>query len=372
MKLGHRAALITVAIVSGTATAAAVWVFDTLPAVEHQQAVVSAAAPVLETGSLPRGTLFPSNPSNDATIHSRDAIDIEARLSFVPPHLQYDLPSPSAADDWASAVTPHGADVPAPSWSTVTNAGRTRAAPATGQANLELLQRGTLSFPAPHARLGNVSLTTRLNEIAPTASERIAAKFKAANAPWPPSEISLVAIKDEKGLEMHARQRGGAWTFIHRYPILAASGRAGPKLTRGDKQVPEGIYKIAFLNPNSRYHVSMRVDYPNSFDRRMAAKDKRRDLGGDIMIHGKKSSAGCLAMGDEAAEELFVLAASLGVGNVKLVIAPTDFRRNAIPATAAGAPAWLPRLYLDVASAMTEYKAPPPATSGGLLSLLGL
>jgi murein L,D-transpeptidase YafK len=61
--------------------------------------------------------------------------------------------------------------------------------------------------------------------------------------------------------------------LIHRYPLLAASGVAGPKLRQGDKQVPEGVYGISFLNPNSRYDVSLRVNYPNAFDRQMAAKD---------------------------------------------------------------------------------------------------
>ncbi len=83
--------------------------------------------------------------------------------------------------------------------------------------------------------------------------------FETAKAAWPPSEIGLVAIKDEKILELFARSDGGAWTLIHRYPVLAASGGPGPKLRQGDRQVPEGVYGISFLNPNSRYDVSLRV-----------------------------------------------------------------------------------------------------------------
>ena len=64
----------------------------------------------------------------------------------------------------------------------------------------------------------------------------------------------------------------------------------------------------------------------------MAAKDGRKDLGGDIMIHGKAGSAGCLAVSDETSEELFVLASNVGLPNIKLIIAPTDFRRNGLPA----------------------------------------
>jgi hypothetical protein len=203
------------------------------------------------------------------------------------------------------------------------------------------------------------TLKARLAEIAPLATPRLTAKFEAAKAAWPPSEIVFIAIKDEKALELHARSAGQPWKFIHRYKVLAASGGAGPKLRQGDRQVPEGIYGIALLNPNSAYHVSLRVNYPNAFDRQMADKEGRKELGGDIMIHGKNLSAGCLAMGDEAVEEIFVLAAQAGLANVKLIIAPTDLRQKAVPAAEPGRPEWLPKLYTEVATQMAEYKVPP-------------
>jgi hypothetical protein len=67
----------------------------------------------------------------------------------------------------------------------------------------------------------------------------------------------------------------------------------------------------------------------------------RKDLGGDNMIHGKAGSAGCLAVSDETADELFVLAAQIGLSNVKLIIAPTDFRRNGLPTIDPSQPGWL-------------------------------
>jgi hypothetical protein len=217
----------------------------------------------------------------------------------------------------------------------------------------------------PRRPLRSYTLKARLAEIAPAASLRLAKRFETAKAHWPPAEIALLAIKDEKVLELHARATGGPWKLVHRYRVLAASGGLGPKLRQGDRQVPEGIYSVAFLNPNSAYHVSLRVNYPNAFDRQMAAKDGRKDLGGDIMIHGKNLSAGCLAMGDEAVEEIFVLAAQTGLPNVKLIIAPTDLRQNPVPAAEPDKPEWLPKLYAEVASAMSEFKQPP---SMGLLS----
>lgn len=211
-------------------------------------------------------------------------------------------------------------------------------------------------------------LTQRLAEISPAAKPRLTAKFESAKAVWPPSDIALVAFKDEKILELFARSHDGAWKSVHRYPVLAASGKTGPKLRKGDYQVPEGVYGISFLNPDSRYHVSLRVNYPNTFDRQMAEKDGRKELGGDIMIHGKNVSSGCLAVGDAAAEELFVLAASIGVSNIKVVIAPTDLRRNAAPGVEPGQPQWLPKLYSEVQTALAEYPKPP---SSGLLSFFG-
>jgi murein L,D-transpeptidase YafK len=98
----------------------------------------------------------------------------------------------------------------------------------------------------------------------------------------------------------------------------------GPKLREGDRQVPEGVYRIASLNPNSRFHLSMEVNYPNDFDRAMAAKDGRVNLGGQIFIHGGTASIGCLAMGDAVIERLFVLVARVGRENVRVVIAPGE------------------------------------------------
>lgn len=227
---------------------------------------------------------------------------------------------------------------------------------------------------AKKKRKTRYTLKQRLAEISPTALSRVKAKFATAKASWPPAEIAMVSIKDEKALELYARPATGEWKFVHRYKVLAASGATGPKLVRGDKQVPEGVYRISYLNPNSAYHVSLRVSYPNAFDRKMAKKDGRRDLGGDIMIHGKNVSAGCLAVGDRSAEELFLIAAEVGTRNIKVVIAPTDFRKT--PPTELlkergtnKGPQWVPELYTQIASEMTDFKPPPPAPS--LLSVLG-
>ena len=74
----------------------------------------------------------------------------------------------------------------------------------------------------------------------------------------------------------------------------------------------------------------MRVNYPNPADIEQAGRDGRdlSMLGGDIMIHGGAESIGCIAIGDPAVEELFVLVARTGLDNVQLIIAPCDLRRR--------------------------------------------
>ena len=319
-----------------------------------------------------------------------------ARIAFVDPDaLQLkrgtfdDQPASAPDDTWTEATVIDAEQDPAPEatpgWQNGMRVERSEGAAAGTQprdarvAELPPVTVAQTHKTALHAGTGrsagaerdngrerSVSLSQRLTEIAPGASARLAGKFQAAGLAWPPAEAALVAVKDSRTLELHARSQGGAWTFVHRYQVLAASGTAGPKLRKGDRQVPEGIYRISFLNPNSKYHVSLRVNYPNEFDRQMAAKDGRKDLGGDIMIHGKAASSGCLAVGDAAAEELFVLSERIGLAQVKLVIAPVDFRREAVPTPKPGDPPWLAGLYAQVASEMSAYKA--PVASGGVVS----
>jgi hypothetical protein len=205
---------------------------------------------------------------------------------------------------------------------------------------------------------GGYSVEERLTQYGPGVVQRMQWYFGNAGVTYPPREVAFLAFKDRGDVELYGRNDPAAtWRFIKRYPVHAASGHLGPKLVEGDAQVPEGIYSVALLNPNSRYHVSLRVSYPNEFDLQMAAADGRDRLGGDIMIHGDHRSIGCLAMGNEVAEELFVLAALAATQPPQIIIAPTDFRiseSGALP----GEPIWTPVLYGALRRALQEF--PPP------------
>jgi len=189
----------------------------------------------------------------------------------------------------------------------------------------------------------------------PAARERLGPHFERARVAYPPKQIALLVFKRENRLSLWARSSMNApWRFIRHYPVLAASGHAGPKLREGDYQVPEGVYRIEHLNPNSSYHLSMKVSYPNEFDRRMAARDQRTRLGGDIFIHGKNVSIGCVALGDRAIEEVFTLVAQTGHSRVKVIIAPNDLR-SAGAVIHEDAPRWVGQLYRIVAAALVDF-----------------
>lgn len=206
---------------------------------------------------------------------------------------------------------------------------------------------------------GGYSLDERLSQFGTAASRRLVPHFERAGTAFPPHETAIVVFKHERILELHARGEAAAWRFIRSYPVLAASGALGPKLKEGDRQVPEGIYRVTFLNPNSLFHVSLRLDYPNAFDRRIAVAEGRTRLGTDIMIHGKQTSAGCIAPGDRAIEELFVLAAATSPASVTVLISPYDFRRPPAVVLPAALPGWTEELHAQIRSALAQFPPRP-------------
>jgi murein L,D-transpeptidase YafK len=217
-------------------------------------------------------------------------------------------------------------------------------------------ERLEIGFNIARQRLAKRTVNDRLQEFGNVARQRWAPFFQTAGQKYLPSRVVFVALKDERIFEVYAGDKSRL-SFVRRYPILAASGHLGPKLREGDNQVPEGIYEIESLNPNSAYHVSMRLNYPNEFDRAQAAKDGRTELGGDIMIHGKFVSVGCSAVGDEAAEDLFTLAADAGVKNITVVCSPVDLRirRNF---AAPYLQSWMMELYQQIGARLPASPAP--------------
>lgn len=118
-------------------------------------------------------------------------------------------------------------------------------------------------------------------------------------------DLYLRAFKQEAILEVWIKNTGAQqYTLLKTYAICAGSGSAGPKRRQGDGQVPEGFYEIVSFQPQSSYHLALKVGYPNKSDRLKATS---ADAGGDIMIHGNCVTIGCIPIEDAPIEELYVL-----------------------------------------------------------------
>ncbi len=133
----------------------------------------------------------------------------------------------------------------------------------------------------------------------------IAQKFVDAGLPYPARELFLRWFKRESVVELWAREDHGRFRLVTSYAILKASGGPGPKRREGDRQVPEGFYEIDRFNPESLFHLSLGLNYPNAADRILSDRERP---GGDIFIHGKDVSIGCAPLGDAAIEELYLAA----------------------------------------------------------------
>lgn len=72
----------------------------------------------------------------------------------------------------------------------------------------------------------------------------------------------------------------------------------------------------------------MKVNYPNDFDISKSKLTNLMDMGGDIFIHGRSSTVGCIPIGDEGIEELYLLVEKAFNNEVKVIISPRDFRVN--------------------------------------------
>lgn len=162
-------------------------------------------------------------------------------------------------------------------------------------------------------------------------------------------KLRLLVFKNERRLEVFAP----GWETPRIYSMTGFSGTLGPKLKEGDGQIPEGVYGIEYLNPNSGYYLSLKVSYPNAVDVRRAKADGRTKLGGDIMIHGKNATVGCIPIGDDAIEDVFYLAGEVGIRNISVVIAPYDMRNGRKPELEMIPPDWYRELCGEIESALT-------------------
>ncbi len=119
-------------------------------------------------------------------------------------------------------------------------------------------------------------------------------------------ELFIAAYKSEGKLEIWLKKPNQQqYSLFRSYDFCEHSGTLGPKLIEGDGQTPEGFYTINVFNPESSFHLSLGVDYPNSVDLARTGKDKKP--GGDIYIHGNCVTVGCIPLTDEKIKEVYLL-----------------------------------------------------------------
>lgn len=133
-------------------------------------------------------------------------------------------------------------------------------------------------------------------------------QFEKQNLAWPPQSLYIRSFKYDRQLEVWVKTDiTKPYLLFKTYKVCMQSGTMGPKRMEGDYQVPEGFYHINEFNPNSNYHLSLGLNYPNASDRILS--DSTRP-GSAIYIHGNCVSTGCIAISDVPIEEVYILASN--------------------------------------------------------------
>jgi murein L,D-transpeptidase YafK len=125
-----------------------------------------------------------------------------------------------------------------------------------------------------------------------------------------PADFVLV----DKSDRTLALMRGGEVVRTY-FDIALGDAPVGHKRFQGDEKTPEGRYTIDYRNPQSSYHLSLHISYPNSADR-AHARGLGRSPGGDIFIHGQPNgwgmlripgdwTDGCIALRNDEIEEIW-------------------------------------------------------------------
>lgn len=141
--------------------------------------------------------------------------------------------------------------------------------------------------------------------------------------------LFIRAFKKEMTLEVWVKPKNEkTYVLLHTYDFCSTSGTLGPKRKEGDKQIPEGVYHINHFNPESNFHLSLGINYPNELDKILS--DKKRP-GGLIYIHGNCVTVGCIPITDGKIKELYILAVeakSCGQQNIPVHIFPAKLNNE--------------------------------------------
>jgi murein L,D-transpeptidase YafK len=129
-------------------------------------------------------------------------------------------------------------------------------------------------------------------------------KFRRYNGP----EVTQVQVH-KADRKMYLLHHG---TVLKSYDIALGFAPEGHKQFEGDGKTPEGQYFISYKNPESDYHLSLKISYPNEVDIAFA-EEQGKEPGGDIVIHGGPTKPvsrrdwtwGCVAVTNREMEVIY-------------------------------------------------------------------
>ncbi|MGR3485383.1 MAG: L,D-transpeptidase family protein [Paracoccaceae bacterium] len=124
-----------------------------------------------------------------------------------------------------------------------------------------------------------------------------------------PPVTSVVLFKEQRMLLLMNGQ-----SALRTYDVELGFAPVGHKQVSGDGRTPEGAYMIDRRNPNSEYHLSLGINYPNTRDHANAVA-MGMDPGGNIFIHGTDRpnlgredwTWGCIAVTNDEIEEIYAM-----------------------------------------------------------------
>ena len=151
--------------------------------------------------------------------------------------------------------------------------------------------------------------------------------------------VALIRVMSHTPIDRIVVSKSARTLFVYdaagnelaRHPVILGADPLGTKGREGDRKTPEGEYRVCFKNPQSRFHLSLGLDYPNVEDARRGLADGaigpedyatiaeaqrlgkippwKTPLGGEIFIHGemgiREATAGCIAVTNEVMDDLY-------------------------------------------------------------------
>jgi len=179
----------------------------------------------------------------------------------------------------------------------------------------------------------------RTGHLLPNTPELGALPERLASSGRKLGDAMLIRIfKQDFELEVWLRGKNGFEHFAT-YPVCYFSGWLGPKLKQGDHQAPEGFYTVSRrqMNPNSRWHRSFNLGFPNAYDR------SHKRTGSFLMVHGGCSSVGCYAMTNKVMDELWrLMQSAFANGQRRIQVQAFPFRMTEANLAARADHRWLP------------------------------